>query len=86
MLNLSIYVIIIYYFMYEDEKMIKKEMIEKFGISRKTLNNWENDKNSKRYILYKTLEALPLEYVENITKQIKENDENNKILSTDIEK
>jgi len=60
-------------------------MIEKFGISRKTLNNWENDKNSKRYILYKTLEALPVEYVENIKKQIQENEENNKILSSNAD-
>ena len=57
--------------------MIKKEMIENFGVTRKTLNNWENDKESKRYVLYKTLEALPVAYVENIKKQIKEKNENN---------
>ena len=60
--------------------MIKKEMIENFGVTRKTLNNWENDKDSKRYILYKTLEALPVEYVENVQKQIKEQEENDKLL------
>ena len=61
--------------------MIKKEMIENFGITRKTLNNWENDKRSKRYILYKTLEALPLEYVEGIKTKIKEEEENNEKLN-----
>ena len=50
-------------------------MIELFGITRKTLNNWENDKTSKRYLLYKTLEALPAEYVENIKRQINEQEE-----------
>ncbi len=60
--------------------MIKKDMIENFGVTRKTLNNWENEKNSKRYILYKTLEALPVEYVENVQKQIKEQEENDKLL------
>lgn len=60
--------------------MIKKEMIENFGVTRKTLNNWENDKTSKRYILYKTIEALPVEYVENVRKQIKEQEENDKLL------
>lgn len=60
--------------------MIKKEMIENFGITRKTLNNWENDKLSKRYILYKTLEALPVEYVGNVKKQIQEQNDNDKLL------
>jgi len=60
--------------------MIKKDMIENFGIDRKTLNNWENDKNKKRYILYRTLEALPVEYVENIKKQINEQSENEELL------
>ncbi|EIF51389.1 hypothetical protein [Sulfurovum sp. AR] len=60
--------------------MIKKEMIENFGVTRKTLNNWQNDKNSQRYILYRTLEALPLEYVENIKKLIQEEKENYKLL------
>ncbi len=55
--------------------MIKKEMIDFFGIDRKTLNNWENNKENKRYLLYKTLEALPAEYVENIKRQIKEQEE-----------
>jgi len=68
--------------MKKDEKMIKKEMIEKFGVTRKTLNNWENDKETKRYILYKTLEALPVEYVENVIKQIQEQEENDKLLDT----
>ena len=61
--------------------MIKKEMIENFGLTRKTLNNWENDTNSKRYILYKTLEALPVNYVEGIKTQIKEQEENNEKLN-----
>jgi len=60
--------------------MIKKEMIEHFGIDRKTLNNWENNKELKRYLLYRTLEALPVEYVENVKKQIKEQQENDKLL------
>jgi len=60
--------------------VIKKEMIDNFGITRKTLNNWENERNSKRYILYKTLEALPNEFVENIKKQIQEKEENEKLL------
>jgi len=47
-------------------------MIENFGVTRKTLNNWENDKDSRRYILYKTLEALPVEYVDNVKKQIQD--------------
>lgn len=63
-----------------EEVMIKKEMIDNFGIDRKTLNNWENEKEKKRYILYKTLEALPMEYVENVKKQIKEQEENDKLL------
>ena len=60
--------------------MIKKDMIDNFGIDRKTLNNWENNKNNKRYVLYKTLEALPVEYVDNIHKQIKEQEENDRLL------
>jgi len=60
--------------------MIKKEMIEHFGVTRKTLNNWENDKKTKRYMLYKTLEALPVEYVENIKKKLEEEEENNRLL------
>ena len=60
--------------------MIKKEMIENFGVTRKTLNNWENDKESRRYILYKTLEALPVEYVVNVQKQIKEQEDNDRLL------
>ncbi len=60
--------------------MIKKEIIENFGFTRKTLNNWENDKDSRRYILYKTLEALPAEYVDNIKKQIEEQKKNDKLL------
>ncbi len=60
--------------------MIKKEMIEYFGLDRKTLNNWENEKDKKRYVLYKTLEALPVEYVENVMKMIRDFEENNKML------
>ena len=55
-------------------------MIDNFGIDRKTLNNWENNVHSKRYLLYKTLEALPVEYVTGIKKQIKEQEENDKLL------
>ena len=79
-LNLSIYVIITFQNRQKDFKMIKKEMIENFGVTRKTLNNWENEKDSKRYILYKTLEALPVEYVDNVKKQIKEQEENDRLL------
>ena len=57
-------------------------MIENFGITRKTLNNWENDTNSKRYILYKTLEALPVDYVDGIKTLIKEQEENNEKLNS----
>ena len=60
--------------------MIKKEMIEYFGLDRKTLNNWENEKDKKRYVLYKTLEALPVEYVENVIQMIKDFEENNRML------
>lgn len=55
-------------------------MIEHFGVTRKTLNNWENDQKTKRYILYRTLEALPVEYVENIKKKLEEEEENNRLL------
>ena len=60
--------------------MIKKEMIDNFGIDRKTLNNWENNTESKRHILYRTLEALPAEYVDNIKQQIKDKKENDRLL------
>ena len=60
--------------------MIKKEMIDYFGITRKTLNNWENDPSNARHLLYKTLEALPLEFVENIKKQLKEQKANEDLL------
>jgi len=61
-------------------EMIKKEMIDNFGIDRKTLNNWENNAESKRHILYKTLEALPADYVDNIKQQIKDKKENDRLL------
>jgi hypothetical protein len=60
--------------------MIKKEMIDNFGIDRKTLNNWENNPESKRYILYRTLEALPVDFVENIKKQEEDKKKNKKLL------
>lgn len=60
--------------------MIKKEMIDNFGLDRKTLNNWENDANSKRHLLYRTLEALPSEFVENIKKQLDDKKANEKLL------
>jgi len=60
--------------------MIKKEMIENFGMNRKTLNNWENDPSNARHLLYKTLEALPLEFVENIKKQLEEKKANEDLL------
>ena len=65
--------------------MIKKEMIDNFGIDRKTLNNWENNKNKKRYILYKTLEALPIDFVNNVKKQEEEKVKNEKLLSIEDE-
>ena len=60
--------------------MIKKEMINNFGLDRKTLNNWENDPNSKRHLLYKILEALPSEFVENIKKQMDDKIANEELL------
>ena len=60
--------------------MIKKEMIDNFGMNRKTLNNWENDPENARHLLYKTLEALPLEFVENIKKQLEEKKANEELL------
>ncbi len=62
--------------------MIKKEMIDNFGLDRKTLNNWENDANSKRHLLYRTLEALPSEFVENIKKQLGDKKANEKLLKS----
>ncbi len=64
--------------------MIKKEMIDNFGMNRKTLNNWENDPTNARHLLYKTLEALPLEFVENIKKQMLDKKENEAILDKDF--
>ena len=61
--------------------MIKKEMIENFGLDRKTLNNWENNVDSKRHILYRTLEALPTEFVENIKQQIADKKSNEELLN-----
>ncbi len=61
--------------------MIKKEIIENFGLDRKTLNNWENNVDSKRHILYRTLEALPAEFVENIKQQIADKKSNEELLS-----
>ena len=55
-------------------------MIENFGMNRTTLNNWERDTSNARHLLYKTLEALPLEFVENIKKQLKEQKENENLL------
>ena len=57
-------------------------MIENFGLTRKTLNNWENDKMKKRYILYKTLEALPVDFVENVKKQEEDKKKNEALLDT----
>ena len=62
--------------------MIKKEMIDNFGLDRKTLNNWENDASSKRHLLYKTLEALPFEFVENIKKQLDDKKANEELLKS----
>jgi hypothetical protein len=63
--------------------MIKKEMIENFGMNRKTLNNWENDPSNARHLLYRTLEALPLEFVENIKKQMEDKKENETLLKSE---
>ncbi|GIT99713.1 hypothetical protein TSL6_02200 [Sulfurovum sp. TSL6] len=60
--------------------MIKKEMIENFGIDRKTLNNWENNPDLKRHLLYRTLEALPVEFVDNIKQQLEDKKANEKLL------
>ncbi len=56
-------------------------MIENFGLDRKTLNNWENNVDSKRHILYRTLEALPAEFIENIKQQIADKKSNEELLS-----
>ncbi len=56
-------------------------MIDNFGIDRKTLNNWENNPESKRYLLYRTLEALPVDFVENIKKQEEDKQKNKKLLN-----
>jgi len=49
-------------------------MIESFGVTRKTLDNWENSKE-KRKILYEVLKSLPIEYVEKIKKRVQEEEE-----------
>jgi len=46
--------------------MIKKEMIDSFGYDRKTLDLWEKGDKEKRKLLFKVLEALPMEFVNNI--------------------
>jgi hypothetical protein len=47
--------------------MIKKDMIEFFGMNRATLNNWENQKQGeKREFLYFFLENIPKEYVQKL--------------------
>jgi hypothetical protein len=47
--------------------MIKKDMIEFFGMNRVTLNNWENQKQGeKREFLYFFLENIPKEYVQKL--------------------
>jgi hypothetical protein len=48
-------------------RMIKKDMIEFFGMNRVTLNNWENQKQGeKREFLYFFLENIPKEYVQKL--------------------
>jgi len=60
--------------------MNKKEMIDNFGFDRKTLNNWENGEKPKRALLYRTLEALPFAFVENVEKQMSDAKNNEKLL------
>ena len=60
--------------------MNKKEMIENFGFDRKTLNNWENGAKEKRKLLYETLKALPIEFVENIKKLEEDKKSNEELL------
>lgn len=59
--------------------MIKKEMIEKFGLSRGTLNNWEKSEDGRK-LLYEVLSSLPLEYVEKIEKQIEDEKKREELL------
>jgi len=60
--------------------MIKKEIIDKFGFDRSTLDNWEKGSKEKRKLLYEVLKALPLEFVENIKKQLDEHKKNKELL------
>ncbi len=46
-------------------------MIENFGITRKTFDNWENSKE-KRKILFEVLKSLPIEYVKKIKNRVEE--------------
>jgi len=51
--------------------MIKKEIIDNFGFDRSTLDNWEKGTKEKRKLLFETLKALPIEFVDNIKEEIK---------------
>lgn len=60
--------------------MIKKEMIDKFGFDRSTLNNWENGTKEKRKVLYAVLEALPIDFVENVKQSLDDKKKNEELL------
>jgi len=49
-------------------------MIENFGVTRKTLDNWEKSEE-KRKFLYEVLKSLPNEYVIKIIERVKEEKE-----------
>jgi len=63
------------------------EMEKLFGFTRSTIASWKKDFGSDRNLLYKTLEALPVEFVINIQNSIKEEEKNkhknNELLGVD---
>ena len=60
--------------------MIKKEMIDAFGMTRKTLDIWEKGEKVKRQLLYEVLKSLPIEYVTNVKELLKLQNDNLKKL------
>jgi type VI protein secretion system component Hcp len=50
--------------------MIKQQMIDNFGMNRKTLENWErNRQGEKRQFLYYVLKNLPIEQIREMKTQ-----------------
>lgn len=60
------------------------EIEEYFNITRSTISSWRKKEGRGRGLLLKVIESLPIEYVENILQNEKENitkkDENKKLL------